>query len=90
MAKFSIEAHIVEDEEFTDYSRTNALFNEVTQLQQKYGVACEIAVEPFENTSFLDLMFITQDDFKHSGFVFELEELLDEHGANYVYKSVLD
>jgi hypothetical protein len=91
VAKIILEAQIIEedvDEKFLD--KSHRFFNELIQLQQKYAIKAFISADPFENTTFFDLIFITHEDFNDSDFVAELEDILDDFKAIYIYKQILN
>ena len=90
MSKIKLEGHVVEDEG-TDYLfKTNSVMDELTQLQQKYGIKFAISLEPFENSCFFDLFLVTEDEFKKSEFISEMEDIFKEYEITYIYKNVVD
>lgn len=85
--KIVIEAKIEEDDVLTEMVNTNEFFNEITQLQQKYGVNSSIDITPFENCSFVDLRFELDGEYEFSSFASDLEDILEMHEVEFVYKN---
>jgi adenine/guanine phosphoribosyltransferase-like PRPP-binding protein len=61
--------------------------DEFSALQGKYGVNSETEIQPFEDTDFIDSTLSLDDQAEFNDFIGELEELLTDHGVDYVFKN---
>ncbi len=81
MRKVTLSIHVKKSE------NTEQFLEEFSSLEGKYGVNSSTSVEPFEDTSFIDTTLWLEDELEFAEFISELEELLADHGVEYVYKN---